>query len=97
MNRNRLERAGRGRRQRNCLAAGLAAAALAFAGTHGSAGAGQTRRFVLDTARSLAGATASGVAVFEDGSLRPLPPLATVRSEERRVGKECRSRWSPYH
>src|SRR5256712_6526536 len=22
---------------------------------------------------------------------------ATVRSEERRVGKECRSRWSPYH
>ena len=23
------------------------------------------------------------------------PP--TTRSEERRVGKECRSRWSPYH
>ena len=23
-------------------------------------------------------------------------PLA-ARSEERRVGKECRSRWSPYH
>src|SRR5216683_4509157 len=22
---------------------------------------------------------------------------ATQRSEERRVGKECRSRWSPYH
>src|SRR2546422_10935633 len=22
---------------------------------------------------------------------------ASVRSEERRVGKECRSRWSPYH
>jgi len=22
---------------------------------------------------------------------------ADVRSEERRVGKECRSRWSPYH
>src|SRR3712207_7434582 len=22
---------------------------------------------------------------------------AEVRSEERRVGKECRSRWSPYH
>ena len=22
---------------------------------------------------------------------------ACVRSEERRVGKECRSRWSPYH
>ena len=22
---------------------------------------------------------------------------AKARSEERRVGKECRSRWSPYH
>src|SRR2546427_2600683 len=24
-------------------------------------------------------------------------PRPSVRSEERRVGKECRSRWSPYH
>src|SRR2546429_1708980 len=24
-------------------------------------------------------------------------PGARTRSEERRVGKECRSRWSPYH
>src|SRR2546425_8709275 len=24
-------------------------------------------------------------------------PLRYFRSEERRVGKECRSRWSPYH
>ena len=24
-------------------------------------------------------------------------PAAAERSEERRVGKECRSRWSPYH
>ena len=23
--------------------------------------------------------------------------INTLRSEERRVGKECRSRWSPYH
>ena len=23
--------------------------------------------------------------------------IIDVRSEERRVGKECRSRWSPYH
>ena len=22
---------------------------------------------------------------------------SAIRSEERRVGKECRSRWSPYH
>ena len=24
-------------------------------------------------------------------------PSVPARSEERRVGKECRSRWSPYH
>jgi len=23
--------------------------------------------------------------------------ISNARSEERRVGKECRSRWSPYH
>ena len=27
----------------------------------------------------------------------PLAGLSDERSEERRVGKECRSRWSPYH
>ena len=27
----------------------------------------------------------------------PLAIEAPERSEERRVGKECRSRWSPYH
>src|SRR2546430_6533261 len=27
----------------------------------------------------------------------PPPSAADERSEERRVGKECRSRWSPYH
>ena len=25
------------------------------------------------------------------------PQRCGMRSEERRVGKECRSRWSPYH
>ena len=32
-------------------------------------------------------------------ALRELGMDATIdhRSEERRVGKECRSRWSPYH
>ena len=28
---------------------------------------------------------------------KPHTPGHQVRSEERRVGKECRSRWSPYH
>jgi len=29
--------------------------------------------------------------------LTEMGELAEARSEERRVGKECRSRWSPYH
>ena len=28
---------------------------------------------------------------------RALDDMGCYRSEERRVGKECRSRWSPYH
>ena len=36
----------------------------------------------------------SFLAVY-DGSC--FDPVQAVRSEERRVGKECRSRWSPYH
>ena len=31
------------------------------------------------------------------GSKKSTPYAAQMRSEERRVGKECRSRWSPYH
>ena len=30
-------------------------------------------------------------------TIRYVLALAAMRSEERRVGKECRSRWSPYH
>ena len=30
-------------------------------------------------------------------SFKDFLQLDTPRSEERRVGKECRSRWSPYH
>src|SRR3712207_7097699 len=40
-----------------------------------------------------------GVALQEHGAARHATTSARVRrrSEERRVGKECRSRWSPYH
>ena len=34
-----------------------------------------------------------GAVVVKDGKIIG----ETTRSEERRVGKECRSRWSPYH
>src|SRR5439155_14737462 len=30
-------------------------------------------------------------------AMRAMAALKRGRSEERRVGKECRSRWSPYH
>ena len=33
-----------------------------------------------------------GLGLFIGLYFKPL-----IRSEERRVGKECRSRWSPYH
>src|SRR3712207_8354639 len=37
-------------------------------------------------------------AVISRLGLMYFPDLArALRSEERRVGKECRSRWSPYH
>src|SRR3989449_5760930 len=37
--------------------------------------------------------------IFSSGcqSLPYMFMTAQMRSEERRVGKECRSRWSPYH
>jgi len=34
--------------------------------------------------------------VLAEGGWMAVKPLLQ-RSEERRVGKECRSRWSPYH
>src|SRR2546430_3087060 len=33
----------------------------------------------------------------ESGRIEPEIDVLIRRSEERRVGKECRSRWSPYH
>ena len=33
----------------------------------------------------------------KDGEYKDIEQVIDSRSEERRVGKECRSRWSPYH
>src|SRR3712207_9333513 len=41
---------------------------------------------------SMLAVTAGGILVFST-----LIGVIFTRSEERRVGKECRSRWSPYH
>src|SRR5256884_7741242 len=55
---------------------------------------------------ALGGAAQQGARIVEQAAVEPGPrleervgqvELALARSEERRVGKECRSRWSPYH
>src|SRR3989337_2421374 len=53
--------------------------------------AAQTRRLILSTATTLI-TTNDPVKIAEDYAM-----LQHHRSEERRVGKECRSRWPPYH
>jgi len=50
------------------------------------ADASQTRWFSLDTPRALAGATAYGVMIFPDGSLRPLSPLAQAAAFDEPLG-----------
>ena len=51
--------------------------------------------------RSARRAFYAGLAALADALIAHAPPEKSVRSEERRVGKECtswcRSRWSPYH
>ena len=49
-------------------------------------------RNVNERLRSL---TLKAQRVYSAGT--PLTQFTSMRSEERRVGKECRSRWSPYH
>ena len=41
--------------------------------------------------------TTRGRQMGQVASMEPPKHGAADRSEERRVGKECRSRWSPYH
>ena len=38
-----------------------------------------------------------GLLVSSERSVGEIERRLRMRSEERRVGKECRSRWSPYH
>ena len=39
----------------------------------------------------------AGISTNGTGAFGGAVNMSTARSEERRVGKECRSRWSPYH
>ena len=53
---------------------------------------------VVETpSRKNAGAHYTPRSLAEEVVRYALEPLVLTRSEERRVGKECRSRWSPYH
>src|SRR2546423_7662664 len=42
-------------------------------------------------------AAASGAVIAWPGAPNPGTRFTAARSGERRVGEECRSRWSPYH
>ena len=43
-------------------------------------------------------ASLNGLGATENAAQFVMVPMLSIpRSEERRVGKECRSRWSPYH
>ena len=54
-----------------------------------------TRREAL---KAIAGITGAALAAqMLEARAQVAPAGKAPRSEERRVGKECRSRWSPYH
>src|SRR5688572_12241148 len=42
-------------------------------------------------------ASPESASMYPHDSSRAIAPYSVPRSEERRVGKECRSRWSPDH
>jgi len=54
-------------------------------------------RALLALTRVVAPSMPPGSSIVGISSLGSVRVLDNYRSEERRVGKECRSRWSPYH
>ena len=52
---------------------------------------------IVETTYTLEQALAADEAFITAASIYVMPVGRIDRSEERRVGKECRSRWSPYH
>ncbi len=69
-------------RPRNALPAVLLTGLI----TAAAAQATPTKHFLLDTPQTLSGALAHGVAVSPDGTLSPLPPLASVASFDEPLG-----------
>ena len=66
---------------------------FAYDGPLGAFYTPQSTRFIVwaPTAKSVT------VEIYESNQPDSNLASALCRSEERRVGKECRSRWSPYH
>src|SRR3712207_9239073 len=61
-------------------------------GQKGIMGSRQARFQMVDTVAAMKPLTKLARQIVSPATIPTL-----VRSEERRVGKECRSRWSPYH
>ena len=80
--------------QRQC-AARIAAAAPAGRASRQDASSPQSDSPVLPENSNMRETLARLHAV--QSSVQQLNDAHKIRSEERRVGKECRSRWSPYH
>src|SRR2546430_7963551 len=87
---------------RDLTVTGVQTCALPISSDCGSTD-GNEELYCAFTMPQATGADVLGVIAVIDlqDSASPLPAWwhleASGRSEERRVGKECRSRWSPYH
>ena len=60
----------------------------------GKARGGRLKKYVI---ASLPAEIRAAIMKRQSDELAEKMPKTAERSEERRVGKECRSRWSPYH
>ena len=58
---------------------------------------GEANEFLFESNIYNEGATSTLDDVLVDSKDKSKGYISLGRSEERRVGKECRSRWSPYH
>jgi len=82
---------------RGTLSAGDAEA-IAVVGSRAASPYGLAAAHSIAHGLAAAGVTVvSGLAIGIDGAAHRGALAGGGRSEERRVGKECRSRWSPYH
>src|SRR2546425_13308667 len=62
-----------------------------------AAGGDPPMKIFLDTANLDEIRQGTSLGVLDGVTTNPSLVAKEKRSEERRVGKECRSRWSPYH